>query len=201
MRPLIASMIMLMVPGALSINAARADETVTVRTYNYASISVGQLEAAQSEATHIFSRSRISIAWTGCRVPGAVSGSACTDPLLPGRDLMLRLMDRPASGDRFVALGESMLDHRDRAGVLMTVNTLSVRAVAQSAGIPTAMLLGRAIAHEIGHLLLGSGEHPRVGIMRAQWSSDELRGLKPAQWGFSPREGEQMRQTLCGKNC
>jgi hypothetical protein len=58
-----------------------------------------------------------------------------------------------------------------------------------------ATLLGRAIAHEIGHLLLGSAEHPRLGLMRALWSHDELRGRKPAHWGFSAREAAQMRQT------
>ena len=32
--------------------------------------------------------------------------------------------------------------------------------------------------------------------MRALWLQDELRGLKPAHWGFSSREAAQMRDTL-----
>jgi hypothetical protein len=36
--------------------------------------------------------------------------------------------------------------------------------------------------------------------MRARWSNDELRGLKPASWGFSAREAAQMRQTLRGRS-
>ena len=190
-------MVMLIVPGVVSIRAAApAEDTVTVRTYNYASVPIEQLRLAKSEATQIFKRSRISIDWADCRVPGSVSGSACTDPLLVRRDLMLRLIDRPPNGDRFVALGESMLDHRERGGVLMTIDMGTVCAIADRAGTPMPTLLGRAIAHEIGHLLLGSGEHPRMGLMRARWSNDELRGLKPAHWGFSTRESAQMRQTL-----
>ncbi len=81
---------------------------------------------------------------------------------------MLRLMDRiPAQGDRIVALGESMLDREQRGGVLMTIDVFPVRAVAEQAFTAVPTLLGRAIAHEIGHLLLGSAEHPRSGLMRA----------------------------------
>lgn len=114
---------------------------------------------------------------------------------------MLRLVDRaPATDERIVALGESMLDREQRGGVLMTVDLFPVRAVAARAGTNIATLLGRAIAHEVGHLLLGSAEHPRLGLMRALWSHDELRGVKPAHWGFSSREAAQMRQTLRGRS-
>lgn len=109
---------------------------------------------------------------------------------------MLRLVDRdPVEGERIVALGESMLD-REQHSVLMTIDMLPVRVIAERtvAALPT--LLGRAIAHEMGHLLLGSAEHARAGLMRALWSHDELRGMKPAHWEFSPREASQMRHTL-----
>ena len=130
-------------------------------------------------------------------------GEPCTDPLLPGRDLMLRLIDRipdTASTTRIVALGESMVDRDERTGVLMTVDLFPIRAIAARASTRTAVLLGRAIAHEIGHLLLGSAEHARLGLMRALWSNDELRGLKPANWGVSRREAAQMRQALRGRS-
>ena len=84
-----------------------------------------------------------------------------------------------------------MLDREQRGGVLMTIDVFPVRAVAERTATAVSTLLGRAIAHEIGHLLLGSAEHPRVGLMRALWSHEELRGLKPAHWGFSSREAAQ----------
>jgi hypothetical protein len=170
---------------------------VAIRTYNYAALSAGELAAARSEAGHIFMRAGISLAWTECRVPNGDAGAPCTEPLLVGRDLMLRLVDRiPVSADRIVALGESMLDREQRGGVLMTIDLFPVRAVAGRASTSWPTLLGRAIAHEIGHLLLGSAEHPRLGLMRALWSHDELRGRKPAHWGFSAREAAHMRQML-----
>ena len=175
--------------------------SVSVRTYNYAAIPSGTVTAARSEADHIFRRAGISLAWIDCRVPGSKAGPACTEPLLMGRDVMLRLVDRtPIDGDRIVALGESMLDREERGGVLMTVDMFPIRAVAERASSLAATLLGRAIAHEIGHLLLGSGEHPRIGLMRARWSHDELRGLRPAHWGFSSREAARMRRMVLGKS-
>ncbi len=170
---------------------------VVVRTYNYAAVSAERLGAARSEAEQIFTRAGISLEWIDCRVPGGDGGAACTEPLLAGRGMMLRLVDRvPATDERIVALGESMIDREQRGGVLMTVDLFPVRAVTGRTSTSLSTLLGRAVAHEIGHLLLGSAEHPRLGLMRALWSHDELRGLKPAHWGFSAREAAQMRGTL-----
>ena len=67
---------------------------VVVRTYNYAAVSAERLAAARSEAEQIFTRAGISLEWIDCRVPGGDGGAACTEPLLAGRDMMLRLVDR-----------------------------------------------------------------------------------------------------------
>ncbi len=92
-----------------------------------------------------------------------------------------------------------MLDREERSGVLMTIDLLPIRTIAGQASTDFPTLLGRAIAHEIGHLLLGTSQHPREGLMRARWLQDELRGLRPAHWKFSPREAAQMRHGLAVK--
>jgi len=187
--------------AAVSTAAPRADATVTVRTYNYSAVGFDELAAAESEAAHIFRSAGISVEWTGCRTRIAGDGAACTEPLRSGHDLMLRLVDRtPVDRHFVVALGESMLDREKRSGVLMTVDLFPIRAVADRASTSVARVLGRAVAHEIGHLLLGTAEHPRLGLMRALWSHEELRGLKPAYWGFSARESARMRDTLRAKS-
>jgi hypothetical protein len=191
-------MLIMSAAHAATVDAAPHQQVaVSIRTFNYAAVAGGQMSDAQSEATHIFKGAGISLEWIECRVPGTGAGMACSEPLLTGRDLMLRLVDRvPVTGERVVALGESMLDREQRGGVLMTIDLFPVRAVAEKTATAVSTLLGRAIAHEIGHLLLGSAEHPRLGLMRALWSHEELRGLKPAHWGFSSREAAQMRETL-----
>ena len=174
--------------------------TVTVRTYNYARVPGDSLVDARASAGAIFERAGIALNWLDCRVPQSAEGANCTEPLHQGSDLILRLMDRGSNAasnpSRVVTLGESMLDHERRTGVLMTLDLPFVRAIASQSDADMAVLLGRAIAHEMGHLLLGSGDHPREGLMRARWSQDELRGLRPSNWLFSPAEGAQMRKNL-----
>jgi len=191
--------ILIAAPAGVAEAASGPDAAIAIRTYNYAAVSAGHLAAARSEAGQIFKRAGILLQWIDCKVRAEDDGAVCTEPLFAGRDLMLRLIDRtPAGGERIVALGESILDREQRGGLLMTINVCPVRVVAGRAFTPITTLLGRAVAHEIGHLLLGSAKHPRQGLMRALWSHDELRGFKPAHWGFSATEAARMRETLRG---
>ena len=189
--------------AAPAAGAAKVEDTVVVRTYDYANISPDQIAEAREEAEQIFKHAHIAVQWIDCRVPGRTSGEPCTEPLTRGRDLMLRLVDQtPANAveaERLVALGESIVDRDERGGVLMTVDLFRVGTIARGTATRLPVLLGRAIAHEIGHLLLGTPEHARYGLMRALWSHDELRGAKPANWGFSSREAAHMRQALRGR--
>ena len=187
--------------GVPSIGAEPASRpTVTVRTYNYAQIPDDSLDVARTSADAIFDRAGIAVRWLDCRVPQNAAGASCIEPLEEGSNLMLRLLDRgggkTATHARTVALGESMLDREQRTGVLMTLELPFVRAIATQADADMPLLLGRAIAHEIGHLLLGTGDHPREGLMRARWSQEELRGFRPSNWLFSPAEADQMRRSL-----
>ena len=50
----------------------------------------------------------------------------------------------------------------------------SVRDLASDSGAFIGEALGDAMAHELGHLLLGS-EHSSEGIMKARWTIRELR--------------------------
>jgi hypothetical protein len=53
-----------------------------------------------------------------------------------------------------------------------------------------------AMAHEIGHLLLGTSAHASTGLMRAIWSRDELHRHDPADWQFSSVESATMIRAL-----
>ena len=60
-------------------------------------------------------------------------------------------------------------------------------------------LLGRAMVHEIGHMLIGTPAHSRFGLMRAVWASSELRRGMPLDWVFSPKEGSELRRRLMAR--
>ena len=71
-----------------------------------------------------------------------------------------------------------------------------VRAVARGAGVSERQLLGRAIAHEIGHLLLNTNTHAATGLMRATWSVAELRRHRDDDWQFDAEEAEMIRAAV-----
>ena len=48
-----------------------------------------------------------------------------------------------------------------------------------------ADILGNVMAHELGHLLLGSNSHAGAGIMRAHWQGEELRRVSRSGLWFT----------------
>lgn len=61
-------------------------------------------------------------------------------------------------------------------------------------------LLGHAIAHEIGHLLLGSAEHSGSGIMTPEWDLRKVRLACTGSLRFSPKQSGKIRATVQAMN-
>lgn len=47
------------------------------------------------------------------------------------------------------------------------------------------MLLGRVVAHELGHLMMHTSSHAHRGLMRANWTPHEVRRNLAADWAFT----------------
>jgi hypothetical protein len=62
--------------------------------------------------------------------------------------------------------------------------------------VALADILGNVIAHELGHLLLGSNSHASMGIMRAHWQGEELRRLSRGSLSFTNEQTDHMRGEL-----
>jgi hypothetical protein len=86
-----------------------------------------------------------------------------------------------------------MLDTRTGSGVLATIYFDRVQWLAHESGTDSRVLLGRAIAHELGHLLLASTAHGAAGLMRALWSGEEIRRGSARDWLFAPSELRAIR--------
>jgi hypothetical protein len=54
-------------------------------------------------------------------------------------------------------------------------------------------ILGHALAHEIGHLLLGSTAHDPTGIMHTDWSREDLHQMSWQYPFFSMQQAEVLR--------
>ena len=113
-------------------------------------------------------------------------------------EVLLRLGTAPASFNPLV-LGYSLVDRQTRTGTLSTVYVNHIQLLAARLRIDRGRLLGIAIAHEMGHLLLGSDVHGTEGLMRAHWPDAALRRRLTHEWRFSSAEIFQITSALDGR--
>jgi hypothetical protein len=92
-----------------------------------------------------------------------------------------------------------LIDVERRAGTLATVYADRVTKLAELSGADPGQLLGRAIAHEIGHLLLGTTRHADRGLMRGVWTSVELHRDRAWDWSLSREDVARMRRGLVAR--
>ena len=64
---------------------------------------------------------------------------------------------------------------------------------AEILAIPQSRILAHTIAHEVGHLLLGSNSHSPTGIMVGKWRSQDLVSLAQFGLSFSAQQSEFIR--------
>ena len=63
-----------------------------------------------------------------------------------------------------------------------------------------AQILGNGMAHEMGHVLLGSNSHAPIGIMRAKWEPKDLFDISLSSLLFTADEAEQIRAEVARRN-
>lgn len=169
--------------------------TIFIRSYNNFGVPPADLAAARQEAQAVLEQTGVNIVWEDCWVGDrrpASSSARCQEPI--GGDIVLRLQ-KTADADRskFVSMGFSLVGLADAAPFLATIYVDRVESVAKGAGIDPRRVLGLAIAHEIGHVLLDSNTHAPSGLMRADWSRNELRRKDASAWQFLESEAAHVR--------
>jgi hypothetical protein len=168
---------------------------ITLRVYNYARVPIPILVSTEPVAAHILRRAGVETEWLDCRLSAAEPRTpGCERPLTPS-DLILRLL--PASMARAIAV------NGDTFGIALTVNGKPAKDaiifyqraldLARTGYVREQEILAAAIAHEIGHLLLGSNSHSATGIMRAKWTRDELELARLGRLLFTPEQSALIR--------
>ncbi|HEY3043473.1 MAG TPA: hypothetical protein VGJ39_05595 [Vicinamibacterales bacterium] len=190
--------VLLLIASAMAPAAAAAEKRVVIRTYQSGLVSSGDLSSALSVAADILKTAGLEPQWRICAEEPEQPGSdACAEPLGPN-ELAIRFLRRPLSPNSagHVPLGSSLIDTRAGSGSLATIYVDRVTGFARDSGTQAGVLLGRAIAHEIGHLLLGTTSHTRTGLMRAVWSTRALQRNRAGDWLFTPNDARSMRDGL-----
>ena len=166
-----------------------ANMRVAVHVYTQSvNLSAEDQRIALDVAKEVFSTASVDVAWTICETGTCVTPSA---EALKLRIVLSRDRGELNSG----VLGQALIDSRARAGVLATVFLDRTERLARDLGIDHRTLLGRAIAHELAHLLLGSSTHGG-GLMREIWSHEELLGARRGDWQLDPLDAAVIRDRL-----
>ena len=171
---------------------------LVVRLYDAAGVPAHDLKVAAATAADAIRKTKIDVEWIVCPSPSVDAINhwpGCHDVPDQG-ELFVRISRSPSVAVDKRTLGYAFLDTAHAEGALATVFTDRIDALAKDAAVDHSALLGRAIAHEIGHLLLGTNSHSEVGLMRARWSVSELKLGFPRDWVFSRDEATRMRDRL-----
>jgi hypothetical protein len=165
---------------------------VVIRSYNLSGVQTRELTEARETLQATLRTATIDLVWRDC------ANSSCEEPL-GARDLIVRIVATPrgAGPDE---LGYSMVDLQERIGTLATVYADRIALLAERARIDAGKLLGRAVAHEVGHLLLGTSQHSATGLMRARWLDSEVRRDFAPDWTWSRAEILSMQLRLIARS-
>ena len=168
--------------------------TLIVRVYDGVGLASRDLNEATRVATDILRAGGVDVRWKNCpRTAAGPDRSDCRRPLA-SNEAVVRLIPAATSMTREpAALGFTLLDTGGRRAVLSTVFMNRVADVARRARVDEPQLTGRAMAHELGHLLLGTSGHAASGLMRAFWSDDTLRSRTDTDWRLLPAEVDAIR--------
>jgi hypothetical protein len=175
---------------------------LTARFYTIADVPAGDRVTATQVTANILHAAGIDILWVNCddRVSAHrhLTRNECMTPPNPD-EVIVRWVSAQISPDRLNRsgadrLGDAYVDTSAASGTLATVYVDRVALMARSAGLDTGTLIGRVMAHEIGHLLLGTANHQPSGLMRAEWSTTLLQRRIANDWRFSTRDAASARE-------
>lgn len=168
---------------ALGAVGAAAEPGLTVSVYNYAPAPAAEIRRAEQEATAVFRRSGIEVSWVNCPLEGTTCGTESKPT-----DVIMRILGKRPGNALDRTLGYAI------PGRYASVYALEAYSAAKSAQVDGSVVLGIAIGHEIGHVLLGGLEaHSRTGIMQARWGKKDYRAASQHALGFGPDETRKLR--------
>jgi hypothetical protein len=167
----------------LAMGAMRgAHETIVVTIYNAQAVPPMTLNTAKEIAAFIFSKAGVDLVW------GNPNGSANDSYRLQMLTVAPRNLGADAAG--FSVLMPETDGRRNYAGISYS----AVAEAANSLNADPANLLGAAIAHEVGHMLLGAGAHSPSGVMTPRLRAHEAALAGRGQLLFTPGQARQIRE-------
>jgi hypothetical protein len=196
------SLLEVMAPDAFARTKEAPTGSLTLSVFNNASVPLAVLVRAEERAGGILAQAGIQVQWLNCgtgspQVPDQFElPSPCSRITYPSHlSVRIALTGNSVGGDVF---GEAFVN-RHGTGTHLNVYYGHLAESNAHKLLAEGELLGCVIAHEVGHLLLGTNSHDRKGIMQCRWEQAQLRNAAKGNLQFTPRQAFVMRECLSGK--
>ncbi len=172
-----------------------------VYVVNWAPVPEATLAAAEGVAREVLGRAGVPSEWRDCTEPTGRTSALCVPKAGPD-ELLLDVLgphQRAALRGTSNVLGLAMLPQDGSRASQAAVFLEKADALSRLGNASIAQVLGHAMAHEIGHLLLESSEHSDTGLMCAQWSGREIQRAAWGQLHFTPEESARLSATVAAR--
>jgi hypothetical protein len=192
--------------GSATASTLKESLTLTIHIYNYAEVAPQTLIEAERVATGIFEKSGVQIRWTEVDAARRSKQANSEDHVsFPLSHIQLSVVTGEMFGRLGLsddAMGMTPGTGPDRQHVYVSASKveelLETELGAQRNGImgqgaTKPQILGHAIAHEMGHLLLNLTTHSAFGIMRGAWDFKDLNDAAVGRFLFSAEQGKILR--------
>jgi len=174
---------------ARGLGADQVRPTITLLVFNYAAIDERRLVEAEKEASRVFDRAGVTLSWHACGGTGQpVSDLACASDDDP-RMIKVRLVKRILDGSHLTDDGTLGF----AVGQMATVSYVRAQEISNAEIENVECLLGYAMAHELGHVLMPGRPHTADGIMRADWDTVDLSRISQGSLSFRADEKALIR--------
>lgn len=137
---------------------------ITVRVYGEAAVDPDVLAHAKRRVETIFGRAGVGVTWRMCA--GTIVDDECSRKPAAA-ELVVRFLAGQASTSSGDACGVALVPAKE-AGHFLSLFVDCIRRAADPLAVAEDVLMGGSLAHELGHLLLGTNSHSPRGIMQAQ---------------------------------
>jgi hypothetical protein len=166
--------------------------TIPVLVYNYAELSPATLASAEREAFKILGAAGVQVVWLDClEKPSGIES----------KELCQRGWSAQTPGVRLLS-GHVTSMYEDREfgfAAIPVLATVNYKRIAFWYGRDDArdvlpIMLGCAMAHELGHLLLREPGHSTIGIMQPRFGQEQMRQALTGRLWFTKQQAKLIRE-------
>ena len=192
----------MLILAAVLATSANAEMVHTLRVYDYTQVSDKIVRKAEVLAQQVFWKAGVETEWIHCPAGAGEEARfpACRRPM-SGTDVILQILPQTMEnrGLSRRAFGYALPDAgglpaRHAYVFLHRVDEVVAKSRRTARCISREVLLAYVVAHEVGHLLLGTDSHSECGVMRGRWSAEDLQEMELGRTAFDAGQARAMRR-------